>query len=134
MNVVPSTLHRFVHGESGLSQELLDRLAEELDLHVSVGRKRKDENQMHGDELIATVKKFSPFTDVYHVTSFKCYRDKKNGQVQVATVEIHDRGPDVEPNVRYSCVARSEDGKGVSGNPMPNVEAALAMVHWWDLD
>ena len=45
-----------MHGESGLSQELLDRLAEELDLHVSVGRKRKDENQMHGDELIATVR------------------------------------------------------------------------------
>lgn len=40
MNVAPSTLHRFVHGESGLSLALLDRLAEALDLHITVGRKR----------------------------------------------------------------------------------------------
>jgi transcriptional regulator with XRE-family HTH domain len=42
MNIAPSTLHRFVHGESGLSLALLDRLADVLDLHVTVGRKRKD--------------------------------------------------------------------------------------------
>jgi plasmid maintenance system antidote protein VapI len=42
MNVAPSTLHRFVHNESGLSQELFDRLAEALDLHVTVGSKRKE--------------------------------------------------------------------------------------------
>jgi transcriptional regulator with XRE-family HTH domain len=42
MNVAPSTLHRFVHGESGLSLELLDRLAEALDLHVTVGHKQKE--------------------------------------------------------------------------------------------
>jgi hypothetical protein len=86
-------------------------------------------------ELIATVKKFTPFTDVYHVTTFKCYQtvDAKNGRVVVATVEIHDRGDECDPGVRYSCVARSEDGKGVSSNPMPNIEAALATVHWGDL-
>jgi plasmid maintenance system antidote protein VapI len=43
MNVAPSTLHRFVHGTSGLSQELLDRLADALDLHVIVGTRRKGE-------------------------------------------------------------------------------------------
>jgi plasmid maintenance system antidote protein VapI len=43
MRVSPSTLHRFVHGTSGLSQELLDRLADALDLHVTVGRKREEE-------------------------------------------------------------------------------------------
>jgi plasmid maintenance system antidote protein VapI len=43
MNVAPSTLHRFVHGQNGLSMDLLNRLAEALDLHVTVGRRRKGE-------------------------------------------------------------------------------------------
>jgi transcriptional regulator with XRE-family HTH domain len=42
MNVAPSTLSRFVRGQNGISLERLDRLAELLDLHVVVGRKRKD--------------------------------------------------------------------------------------------
>ena len=41
MNMAPSTLHRFVHGQAGLSERSLDRLAEVLDLHVRVGRKPK---------------------------------------------------------------------------------------------
>ena len=42
MNVAPSTLWRFAQGECGMSVEKLDKLAEALDLHVVVGRKRKD--------------------------------------------------------------------------------------------
>jgi plasmid maintenance system antidote protein VapI len=34
----PSTIHRFVHGQAGLSLAMIDRLAEVLDLHVSVGK------------------------------------------------------------------------------------------------
>jgi hypothetical protein len=37
MNVCPSTLLRFAKGQTGLSLALLDRLAEVLDLHVTVG-------------------------------------------------------------------------------------------------
>jgi transcriptional regulator with XRE-family HTH domain len=42
MNIAPSTLWRFVQGQSGISTEKLDRLADVLDLRVSVGRRRKD--------------------------------------------------------------------------------------------
>lgn len=42
MNVAPSTLWRFVQGQTGMSTDKLDKLAEALDLHVTVGRKRKD--------------------------------------------------------------------------------------------
>jgi hypothetical protein len=31
-------VHRFVHGQAGLSLAMIDRLAEVLDLHVSVGK------------------------------------------------------------------------------------------------
>ena len=41
INLAPSTLHRFVHGQTGLSIASLDKLAEVLDLHVRVGRKSK---------------------------------------------------------------------------------------------
>ena len=41
MNVDPSTLWRFVQGQTGISTEKLDRLADVLDLHVKVGHKRK---------------------------------------------------------------------------------------------
>jgi transcriptional regulator with XRE-family HTH domain len=37
MNIAPSTLWRFVHGQCGMSIEKLDRLAEALDLHVAGG-------------------------------------------------------------------------------------------------
>jgi hypothetical protein len=39
MGVCPSTLLRFTKGQTGLSLALLDRLAEVLDLHATVGRK-----------------------------------------------------------------------------------------------
>jgi transcriptional regulator with XRE-family HTH domain len=42
MNVAPSTLWRFVQGQTGISVDKLDKLAEALDLHVIVGQKRKD--------------------------------------------------------------------------------------------
>lgn len=41
MNVSPSTIHRFLRAESGLSLALVDRLAEVLDLHVRFGEKDK---------------------------------------------------------------------------------------------
>jgi plasmid maintenance system antidote protein VapI len=41
MGVAPSTLHRFVHGQNGMSLALLDRLAEVLDMHATVEPKRK---------------------------------------------------------------------------------------------
>jgi transcriptional regulator with XRE-family HTH domain len=41
MGISPSTLWRFSTGKGGLSLELLDRLAEVLDLHVRIGPNTK---------------------------------------------------------------------------------------------
>jgi plasmid maintenance system antidote protein VapI len=41
MGVAPSTVHRFVHGQNGLSLALLDRLADVLDIHATIEPKRK---------------------------------------------------------------------------------------------
>jgi transcriptional regulator with XRE-family HTH domain len=42
MGVCPSTLWRFTQGQQGLSLASLDRLADVLDLHITVGRKGRD--------------------------------------------------------------------------------------------
>ena len=70
--------------------------------------------------------------EVYHVTSFKCYRRRKDDSVQEVTVEIWDAGPD-HPR-RYHCVAQAEDEKRASGNPDQSIEGVLATLNWWDLD
>jgi len=79
------------------------------------------------------IRKFAGFFEVYHRTSFQCYRNAKSGAVQEVTVEIFDAGPDHSPN-RYHVVATAADGKAASGNPGDSVNVALAFVHWWEFD
>jgi ribosome-binding protein aMBF1 (putative translation factor) len=43
INTAPSTLWRFIRGQSGISIEKLNQLAEVLDLHVTVGHKEEEE-------------------------------------------------------------------------------------------
>lgn len=79
------------------------------------------------------LKKTGIFFEVYHLTTFQCYRNAKKGGVQEVRVEILDAGPEYSGG-RYQVFATTKDGKAASGNPMPDIEAALAVVHWGDLD
>lgn len=86
-------------------------------------------------DLIPEIKKFSDIFEAYHVTTFQCYRNRKDGTPQKITVEIHDSGNNESPGPgRYSCVAKSEDGTAASGNSSDTIQAALAQVHWYKLD
>jgi hypothetical protein len=73
-------------------------------------------------------------SDIHHVTSFRCYRRTSDDEMQTLIVEIHDAGPDVTPELRYSCMALTEDGRFATGNPGRSIEEALAIVHWGELD
>jgi transcriptional regulator with XRE-family HTH domain len=42
MGVAPSTVWRFLQGKNGLSLALLDRLADAIDLHATIGLPRKE--------------------------------------------------------------------------------------------
>jgi hypothetical protein len=42
MGVAHSTIWRFVEGRNGLSLALLDRLADAIDLHATIGLGRKE--------------------------------------------------------------------------------------------
>src|SRR5437870_4059510 len=72
--------------------------------------------------------------EIYHVTTFRCYRRASSGAMQTVIVEIHDAGPDGPADLRYSCMALAEDGQFATGNPGPSVEVAFAIVHWGELD
>lgn len=54
---------------------------------------------------------------------------------QRVTVDIHDRGANVDANLRYFVAATREDGVMAPGNAAAStVKVALGIVHWNNLD
>jgi hypothetical protein len=72
--------------------------------------------------------------EIYHVTTFRCYRRSRETSMQEVIVEILDMGPNAQADLRYSCHASTEDGRFATGNPGKTIDEALAIVHWGDLD
>jgi hypothetical protein len=73
------------------------------------------------------------FSEVYQVHAFECYRTRDDGQMQTVQVRILDAGLSAK-QPRYRCYAKAGDGRNATGNPGDSIEAALAVVHWGDLD
>ena len=84
---------------------------------------------MNPTEMIAELMTVGDFFKVHHKTSFRCWRNEG----QEVLVEIEDAGPS-KPDVRYSCVATTEDGKMATGNLGPTIEGVLVSLHWYELD
>jgi hypothetical protein len=76
---------------------------------------------------------YGRFSEAYHVTTFECYRETKDGRNQRVEVRVLDAGPEAA-KLRYSVYATSEDGKAATGNSAETVELAMALVHWGNLD
>ena len=76
-------------------------------------------------ETLRGLKDKANFFEVYHVTTFRCFRNAKKGGVQDVTVEVWDAGPD-HSSGRYTVVAKSADGHSASGNSAPSIDVALA--------
>ena len=72
--------------------------------------------------------------EIQHVTTFRCYRRTRDGDMQAVIVDVLDAGPDGPADLRYSCKAITEDGRFASGNPGKTITEALAVVHWGNLD
>lgn len=89
---------------------------------------------MNTGGVITELKNYANFFEVYHKTTFECYRKDKNGNTREVEVSILDAGPDENPQLRYHCVARSEDGKMATGNPDSSIDMVLLHVHWNNLD
>ena len=89
---------------------------------------------MNTGEVIAELKKHANFFEVYQKTTFECIRTDKNGNTQTVEVSILDAGPDVNPQIRYHCVAKAEEDKMATGNPDSSIDMVLLHVHWNNLD
>ena len=59
------------------------------------------------DDIRKQLKKLAGLNldEMYHVTSFRCYRRTRNNETQTVIVEIHDGGPEAPADLRYSCHA-----------------------------
>jgi len=69
----------------------------------------------------------------FRCSTFECFRRQKDGSDKGVKIEILDHG-EACPSGRFSVRAESEDGKKAFGNGDDDLQAALAMVHWGDLD
>lgn len=84
-------------------------------------------------DALAKLKEMSGAFEAYHRMSYVCHRTRRDGTIDRIDVDILDAGPH-EP-LRYSVHARSKvSGKTAGGNSHASLEAALALVHWGDLD
>ena len=101
-------------------------------------------NHMDTDDVIACLNDLPCMFGAAQVTRFRCYREAADGRAQRIVVEVYDEGrrvgaPDDDGPQhvavrRYSCVARSDDGKAASGNSADNVRTALSTMRWKELD
>jgi len=97
---------------------------------------------MDTDAVIAYLNGLPRLFGAAHVTSFRCYREAAEGRAQRVIVEIYDEGLMVKQQDdvqeveirRYSCVARSDDGKVASGKSADKVSTVLSTLRWGDLD
>jgi hypothetical protein len=86
-------------------------------------------------EIIALLEDMR-FPEVYHRTTFECYRRTETGGVQEVIVTILDSGQDSSANggPRYHVYAQGEDGRSASGNGADDLRTAICTVHWHQLD
>jgi len=85
-------------------------------------------------EVFEYLKQSGKFFEIYRVHNFVGYRYTQAGKeklVQEVNVEILDAGENAHP--RYHVSATAGDKKA-HGNSNDSLEAAIAVVHWWDLD
>jgi len=87
------------------------------------------------EQVIKYLNGLPSFSEVRHIKmSFVASRKAKDGTLQKVEIQVYDEGPDVEPHLRYSCEAKTHDGKLATGNPGKTVDEVLSTVQWHKLD
>ena len=92
---------------------------------------------MEMDAILDQVKQAAGLFEAYHVTTIKGFRRDNQGTERPITVEIWDAGAAPEPSrrdARYFVQAHDDRGRSAGGNSAATVEAAIAKVHWGNLD
>jgi hypothetical protein len=88
---------------------------------------------MSAREIMQTQGKLESIAEEIH--RFKGFRTNKNDETLKVKVSTFDVGEDcTNPDLRYYCEIRQEDGKTASGNSADSVDSVLVNVNWYDLD
>jgi hypothetical protein len=65
--------------------------------------------------------------EAYHVSTFRGYRTRKDGETQGFTLMMLDAGPTLGPLSRYTCKIETDDGLKFTGTPSES-EGALYIL------
>ena len=88
---------------------------------------------MNNEEAMNKLKTAGNIFEIYHITSFRGLRRTKEDNDQKVIVNILDMG-EAAGGLRYFCEVRAENGKVITGNPASDVDIAIDLVHWQELD
>ena len=91
-----------------------------------------DANDPASQEIRDAIARVARTSELYRVTTYKGWRRHKDGSGKEITVELLDAGP--RDHGRWMVIATDEDGREAHGNPDSDLKAAIAGVHWFDLD
>jgi hypothetical protein len=89
---------------------------------------------MNENQVIKQINEMEGFFETAHKTSFTAFRRAKDGTEKEVCIDILDAGSDTDSQSRYSCEARTENGRMATGNPASSISDVLLTVHWHQLD
>lgn len=85
------------------------------------------------EQLIGRLEELSGCFELSRVTTYKGFRHHKDGGVRDITIEVRDSGKPEDPQ-RWNVKATDKDGRMATGNGAKQLDEALLIVHWYDLD
>ncbi len=88
-------------------------------------------------QLLRQLKQESKAKELYEVTQFVGYRQDPEGDpgdIIAFQIQVLDAGPDAPAERRYIVVAQDDDDRMTTGDEAESLEAAIAAVHWHELD
>lgn len=83
---------------------------------------------------LESLKKWGKLSELYHVTTYQGVRPRADGYEEEVTIKIYDAGPNNQPVGQYFIEVEAESGKTARCNITDGLDAAIATVHWADLD
>lgn len=83
-------------------------------------------------DVISVLTEAAGADETWHVETFTMYRESPKHGHQKVQIDILDGGPDT--SLRYLVSAKTPEGQRCSGNPRDDLEEAILLVHWSDLD
>ena len=85
------------------------------------------------DQTLSHLMKAARASEAYRVHTFRLTRERRPaGETRTVIVTVLDAGP-ADP-ARWHVSAVDDQGLAAHGNPAPQLEVAISLLHWYELD